>query len=105
MGRYDDYAVTLTSSDGVEYASGLQFLDFLYTGRTVFHKVRQHEVSRPDIIAYEYFSDPQLYWIILTYNNLKDPISEVALGTTLAIPIDALSNSQIRPFTYIQDAK
>lgn len=42
--------------------------------------------NRPDIIAYEYYGDPTLAWIILQYNNIIDTKEELISGKVITIP-------------------
>jgi hypothetical protein len=97
--RYSQYSQTLTDPTGVKYLSGLPFLEFLYSGRVQFHKVRQGEVGRLDIIAYAFFGDPTYWYPIAIFNNLFDPMS-IDYGDELAIPIDLPAGADFVPFTY-----
>ena len=99
MNRYDTFSEILTSEDGVSYESSLCFMDYLYTGKIVYHKVQESEVNRLDLIAWKYFFDPSQWYPIALYNGLRDPLT-LPLGTELAIPVDALTASDYEPFTY-----
>jgi len=102
MKRYKRYGQSIQSVEGT-YKSGLQFLDFLYDpdAGVISHTIRPGEEGRADLLAWKYLGDPSLYWIICEFNGIKDPLSELVLGTNLLIPtgtIDLLKN--IRAFTY-----
>jgi hypothetical protein len=43
--------------------------------------------GRLDLIAYAFYGDPKLWWIIGQYNNILDPITEIVPGRILTIPI------------------
>ena len=43
------------------------------------------EAYRPDIIANEYYKDPNLYWVVLAANGLKDPL-DFKEGLEIVIP-------------------
>lgn len=43
------------------------------------------EAYRPDIIANDYYKDPNLYWVILAANGLKDPL-DFREGLEIIIP-------------------
>lgn len=92
--------MSLTSPDG-PYLSGLPFLDLLYDGRVVFHKVANNEQGRLDLIAFKYLQDSSLWFYIALYNNVIDPIGGVTTGMDLAIPIDVITANEVRPFTYL----
>ena len=37
-------------------------------------------------LAFKYLGDTSLWWVLLEYNGLYDPISDVIAGNTLKIP-------------------
>jgi hypothetical protein len=41
---------------------------------------------RLDLISTMFYGTPRLWWIIAMVNNLNDPLSGVAFGSTLRIP-------------------
>lgn len=43
--------------------------------------------GRLDLIAYAFYGDPKLWWIIGQFNNILDPITEIVPGAVLIIPI------------------
>jgi len=43
--------------------------------------------GRLDLLAYAFYGDPKLWWLIGQYNNILDPITEIIPGTVLIIPI------------------
>lgn len=49
----------------------------------LFHVVS--DVDRIDLIAYKYYHDVRLWWIIAEMNNILNPL-ELISGTTLRIP-------------------
>ena len=42
--------------------------------------------KRPDLIAYDYYGNPTLAWIVLQYNNIVDIETELVAGKTIVIP-------------------
>lgn len=42
--------------------------------------------GRLDKVAYGFYNDPSLWWIIAQYNNLLDPYTEAFSGRILTIP-------------------
>lgn len=49
------------------------------------HEVKSGEEHRLDLLAYRYYSNPLLYWVIACFNSLENPM-EVPAGTVLRIP-------------------
>jgi hypothetical protein len=45
-------------------------LDFKTSDILVVHKVKQHEIGRPDLLSILYYDTPRLYWFILKANNI-----------------------------------
>ena len=45
----------------------------------IFYKYNVQVGDRPDIIAEKYYGDADLAWLILHFNNIKDPIFEFPL--------------------------
>jgi len=42
--------------------------------------------ERLDLISYEVYKDPSLWWIIAERNKIKNPYGDITLGTELKIP-------------------
>jgi hypothetical protein len=42
--------------------------------------------NRPDLIAYDYYGDAALTWIVLQYNSIVDTLTELAVGKEITIP-------------------
>ena len=50
------------------------------------HTVRAIDIARPDLIAYRYYEDVTLWWVIAIYNGIQNPITDMEVGDVLAIP-------------------
>lgn len=48
--------------------------------------VEPGDISRPDLIAYKFYGNPTLYWIILWLNGISDPFEGMYPGSVLRIP-------------------
>lgn len=48
--------------------------------------VRRADIGRLDLLADEYYSNVNLWWIIAAVNNLVDPIEDMVVGQRLFIP-------------------
>lgn len=57
----------------------------LVTPEDSYFIVSAAEAYRPDIIAKDNYKDPNLYWVILAANGLKDPL-EFKEGLEIVIP-------------------
>lgn len=44
------------------------------------------EVSQPDAVAYKFYGDSQLWWIICLFNGIVDPYTELQAGVKLKVP-------------------
>lgn len=51
-----------------------------------FHTVTSYEAYRLDLIAYNYYQNALLWWVIAQANNIKDPFNDVTAGMVLRIP-------------------
>ena len=50
---------------------------------------RSHTVVKGDTfdsLALEYYNNPTLYWVICSYNRIRDPFTELQEGSTIKIP-------------------
>lgn len=48
--------------------------------------VKQEDILRPDLISYKAYGQPDLWWAILEYNNIQDPLFELKESQILKIP-------------------
>ena len=51
----------------------------------MFHVVTDADSKRIDLIAWKYYRDVRLWWVIAEFNNISNPL-ELQAGTTLRIP-------------------
>lgn len=62
-----------------------------------FVAVTSEDILRPDLISYKAYGQPDLWWAILEYNNIQDPLFELKESQILKIPdinrlLDAIKN-------------
>ena len=50
-----------------------------------FHVVTEADCKRIDLIAWKYYRDARLWWVIAEFNNISNPL-EIPTGTTLRLP-------------------
>jgi hypothetical protein len=62
--------------------------------------VLEHEAARPDLISYRVYGKAKYAWLVLQYNNIVDPETELTTGTELVLPtkqrltLDILTKSE-----------
>ena len=106
MQWYQQYGQTLEDANGNEYTSGLAYMDFLYDGLFVEHRVLTSEVGRLDLIAWKYkeIADPTMWRTIAWVNGIIDPLKDVYAGRTLLIPVQGINQlTDFEPSTYAGD--
>lgn len=48
--------------------------------------IKQEDCRRPDLISQKAYNTPELWWVILEYNNITDPSFDLKEGQILKIP-------------------
>lgn len=43
-------------------------------------------ITRLDRLAYDYYNDPKLWWVIAQVNNIKNPLTDLEIGMLIRIP-------------------
>ena len=51
----------------------------------LFHVVTEADCKRIDLIAWRFYRDVRLWWVIAEFNNITNHL-EIPVGTTLRIP-------------------
>lgn len=51
-------------------------------------KIEMRYNNRPDLLAYDLFSNAKLWWVFAEFNQdiLRDPIMDFKAGTTIEVP-------------------
>jgi hypothetical protein len=74
---------------------GIQEFDFLYQALsqfqlkypTTYYRLTDTDVMRPDLVSAKvYNGNTQYWWVILLFNGIRDPFTEMKSGTLLEIP-------------------
>lgn len=89
VNRTDRYRNCLMLKDRISgdvLLSQREIVDIPLNSADMFHKVKLNEVGRLDLIAYNYYKNPLLWWVIAQANNIYDPIAGLEVGTLLRIP-------------------
>lgn len=82
-------------------AYGIWIPPYSYTpqaGDTI-HTVSDADAGRPDLIAWKYYRNVKLFWLIMWVNNIRHPLRGLVTGKKLIIP----SPSSVR--TYVSSRK
>ena len=67
-----------------------------YVANETSHIVTFNEVNRLDLIAWKYYKNPELMWVIMAVNNILDPFS-VEENTVLRIlPLNYIEYNLLR---------
>ena len=84
--RYKDCLILKEKETGISYLATREVKEIPLKSSDTYHIVKSHEASRLDLIAYNYYKNPLLWWVIAQANNIYNPIEGVPVGTTLRIP-------------------
>ena len=49
-------------------------------------KVFSGEAGRPDLISFRAYGNARYAWLVLQYNTIVDPVTELTTGTELLLP-------------------
>ena len=84
ISRYQ-YCDTITDDEGDTYLETYTPIEFENNDDDKYHAVQSGEVNRLDLIAYKYYGNPLLYWVIAEASGITDP-TNLPVGTLLRIP-------------------
>lgn len=51
--------------------------------------------TKPDLIAYDFYGNTNYSWIVLQYNNIVDPNTELTAGSVIRLPSPSYVNIQL----------
>ena len=88
MSRYKDITIVKTD-DGKRYRSTVKYPVINKKSTDIYIVGSQHD--RLDNLAYKYYEDARLWWIIARANNLGKGTLTVPIGTQIRIPRDYIS--------------
>jgi hypothetical protein len=64
-----------------------------------FITVKDSDVGRLDLLAYNHYGTPALWWVIALANDIFDPLYEPEPGTLLRIPQNPLLEQSLSEIT------
>lgn len=102
MRRYSEFSKTVKSGQGKPLQSGLPFMDFYYdlSQGIKFHQVLPEEAGRIDLVAYATLKDFRAWPVIKWMNSIRDPLTEITVGRSIAYPTVRITSQNYIPFTY-----
>ena len=50
------------------------------------HMIDSSDVGRLDRLAYEFWGDPTLWWLLAWFNNIKNPLEDMSAGQIIKVP-------------------
>ncbi len=98
--RYDNTNIA-KNEDGIKYYSTTMYP--LINPKDTDIYVITVQGDRLDLLAYQYYNDSNLWWIISAVNSVKKGSIFITPGTQLRIPTDI--NSFLAEFNYINKNK
>lgn len=77
-----------TNFKGSEYLDFLNIRAIAASGSDVLYKVEPQYHHRPDLLAYDLYGNPKLWWVFAqrNMNIIKDPIFDLISGVEIYIP-------------------
>lgn len=67
------------------------------SGQDNFVTVEGKHIKRPDLLSQESYGRPDLWWVIIDINGIRQPLLELTVGQELRVPplrlvLDAIEN-------------
>jgi len=86
MDRTSFYNIT-NIGNGQEYDHLYNTISkFTVTYPVSYYRVTQADLMRPDMISYKNYTTVNFWWIIMVYNKVENPLTDMAVGDLLKIP-------------------
>jgi len=101
MAKTPEHLKTRATYDSRYICSAIHIDDFVSPGRRRYgmcefpdidltsydrHTVVEADIGRIDLIAYKWYSDVRLWWVICVVNNIANVFEDLEVGQTLKIP-------------------
>lgn len=83
--RYTNGIFTL-NPESQEFLLLRETINIPESSQDIFFTVEGHYVGRPDAISEAVYGVPELWWVIMDINNIKEPIFDLEDGQELRIP-------------------
>lgn len=74
--------------------NGIDEIDFLYNNlskfspkyRVAYFKVKEVDLQRPDLISDKVYGTVKYWWLILSFNGIQNPFTDIQIGDLLKMP-------------------
>jgi len=84
MQRYKDYLEYIAQPNGKRRYETMYYPKFEHKTSDVY--IIAKKLERMDLLAFEYYNDSRLWWIIRIVNNLPGGTFQIPAGTRIRIP-------------------
>lgn len=84
--RYKNCKILVDKETGETLLSTREIQDIPVHSNDNYYRVEVNEINRLDLIAYKYYNNPLLWWVIAQANNIIDPFEELEIGTLIRVP-------------------
>jgi len=61
----------------------------------IVYVIEKHVERRPDLIAYNFYNDVRLMWMVLQYNHIVDVETELVEGVEIRLPTETRVSSSV----------
>lgn len=85
LNRYTNGIVTFTRNNE-QFLVLRESLQLEQDNTDVFVTINQDLIRRPDLISFKAYGNPDLWWVIYEYNQIRDPIFDLRIGQIIRIP-------------------
>ena len=94
--NYSNLSLYASTEMANGYLDILNFRDIQPASDDYLFTVTQQYSLRPDLLAYDYYGEPNLWWVFAVRNKdvLLDPVYDMLAGQRIYIP----SNQRIREY-------
>lgn len=82
-------------TDGTVFFDTPDFPDFPTNDKDKYITIDESYVGRLDLVAFDKYKDPELWWVLALVNNLDQVPTQVTLGLVLRVPSPASVRSYL----------
>lgn len=88
MADYNKKSPWFTTQQNNVYLENLDIRPVPAEADDVIYTIENHYHNRPDLLAYDLYGTPKLWWVFVQRNMsiIKDPIYDFTAGTQIRIP-------------------
>lgn len=59
---------------------------FKITYPVQYYRITEEDTMRPDLISYKAYGAVDFWWLLMMYNKINSPLTDMEVGTLLKIP-------------------